>query len=88
MKLTLELIKKTLDHFSEGNKLRDMPSILMAPDVFNEVLPVFDEWFSLQKYCDPELPEGHIRLIGRTRHGEVKLLSRVRSFEIKKERPQ
>jgi hypothetical protein len=53
----------------------------MSPDVCADIpREIYNEVIGFKRYKDEELPEGHIRLIATTRHGEVKMLVRVKGF--------
>lgn len=80
MNLTIKLISESIYSFSANNILRSAPEVLMAPDVFNEVVEVYDEFFGYRKFIDKDLPEGHVRIVGQTRHGEAKALYKVKGF--------
>jgi hypothetical protein len=76
MNLIIEALK--LFHENQRNSLRAL-KITMAPDVYLGVTDEqYDRYIGCRRFIDRELPEGHIRIIGTTRHGEVKMLSKVK----------
>jgi hypothetical protein len=53
--------------------------VTMAPDVYDYISDKhYDECIGWRRFIDKDLPEGHIRIIGTTRHGKSLMLSKVK----------
>jgi hypothetical protein len=76
----LDFVIKSLQSFQsdQRNNLHKI-EITMAPDVFYEITDEhYYEFIGFRRFVDKDIPEGHIRIIGTTRHGKSLMLSRVK----------